>query len=192
MSGGDLFPLDEVCPAQGEEPCVGGQQHSGGARSLSVVEDQSAGISAEWLLVLGGLVRGRPWSSGDLDISRALMNVGVGRGERCQSDGGSGCSDGQWRDVTQFHDSSFLCDLYRRRRLPVGPPDSTVLGAGIAVVGASHQTDEIGTRTGAFAPEDWADPQAFYKALERGGTPSAEMVESAKCCDRDSKGSCGV
>ena len=37
---------------------------------------------------------------------------------------------------------------------------------------------ESGTRAGAFAPEDWADPQAFYKALERVGTPNAEIVES--------------
>jgi hypothetical protein len=35
-----------------------------------------------------------------------------------------------------------------------------------------------GTRTGAFAPGDRAEPQAFYKALERVGTPSAEIVES--------------
>ena len=38
--------------------------------------------------------------------------------------------------------------------------------------------DEDGTRIGAFAPEDWADPHAFYKALERVGTPPAEIVES--------------
>jgi hypothetical protein len=38
--------------------------------------------------------------------------------------------------------------------------------------------DESGTRTGAFAPEDWAEPHAFYKALERVGTPNAEIVDS--------------
>ena len=38
--------------------------------------------------------------------------------------------------------------------------------------------DESGTRSGAFAPEDWAEPQAFYKALARVGTPNAEIVES--------------
>ena len=27
------------------------------------------------------------------------------------------------------------------------------------------------------APEDWADPPAFYTALERIGTPRAEIVE---------------
>jgi hypothetical protein len=35
-----------------------------------------------------------------------------------------------------------------------------------------------GRVSAAFAPEDWADPQAFYKALERVGTPNAEIVES--------------
>ncbi|MYZ07826.1 hypothetical protein GT028_10635 [Streptomyces sp. SID2999] len=31
--------------------------------------------------------------------------------------------------------------------------------------------DEAGQRSGAFASEDWADPEAFYTALERVGTP---------------------
>jgi len=38
--------------------------------------------------------------------------------------------------------------------------------------------EQDGTRCGASTPEDWADPQAFYKALERVGTPSSEIVES--------------
>ncbi|WP_433031738.1 saccharopine dehydrogenase family protein [Actinomycetospora sp. CA-053990] len=33
-------------------------------------------------------------------------------------------------------------------------------------------------RPGVFAPEDWAQPEAFYKALERVGTPRAEIIES--------------
>lgn len=33
-------------------------------------------------------------------------------------------------------------------------------------------------QTGAFAPEDWADPQAFYSALERVGVPRRELPES--------------
>ncbi|KAE8414572.1 Saccharopine dehydrogenase-domain-containing protein [Aspergillus pseudocaelatus] len=32
-------------------------------------------------------------------------------------------------------------------------------------------------RTGVFAPEDWAKPQAFYRALEQVGTPREEIVE---------------
>jgi hypothetical protein len=38
--------------------------------------------------------------------------------------------------------------------------------------------DEAGKRAGSFAPEDWAEPEAFYTALERVGTPRHEIVES--------------
>lgn len=38
--------------------------------------------------------------------------------------------------------------------------------------------DEAGQRTGSFAPEDWADPEAFYTAVERVGIPRGEIVES--------------
>lgn len=38
--------------------------------------------------------------------------------------------------------------------------------------------DEAGNRVGAFAPEDWADPAAFYGALERVGVPRHEIVET--------------
>ncbi|MCU7697602.1 saccharopine dehydrogenase NADP-binding domain-containing protein [Acinetobacter sp. AYS6] len=38
--------------------------------------------------------------------------------------------------------------------------------------------DETGKRSGTFAPEDWAEPESFYTALERVGTPRAEIVES--------------
>ena len=45
------------------------------AKSLSVVvEEQGAHIPAEWLLVLGGLLRGCPGSSDDLGVSRALLH----------------------------------------------------------------------------------------------------------------------
>ncbi|MFF8380668.1 saccharopine dehydrogenase family protein [Streptomyces sp. NPDC015661] len=40
--------------------------------------------------------------------------------------------------------------------------------------------DEAGKRAGAFSPEDWADPEAFYTALERVGTPRSEIVESVR------------
>ncbi|MPY81117.1 MAG: saccharopine dehydrogenase [Actinophytocola sp.] len=40
--------------------------------------------------------------------------------------------------------------------------------------------DEVGQRAGAFAPEGWADPQAFYKALERVGVPRQQIVESVR------------
>lgn len=34
------------------------------------------------------------------------------------------------------------------------------------------------TRSGVFSPEDWAEPKEFYKALERVGTPTDDIVES--------------
>jgi saccharopine dehydrogenase-like NADP-dependent oxidoreductase len=36
---------------------------------------------------------------------------------------------------------------------------------------------EAGQRSGAFSPEDWADPKAFYDALEACGVPRNEIVE---------------
>ncbi|GAA4697673.1 hypothetical protein GCM10023215_39970 [Pseudonocardia yuanmonensis] len=38
--------------------------------------------------------------------------------------------------------------------------------------------EEAGTRAGAFAPEDWADPASFYRALEKVGVPRHEIVET--------------
>ncbi|WP_069741120.1 saccharopine dehydrogenase family protein [Streptomyces sp. EN23] len=38
--------------------------------------------------------------------------------------------------------------------------------------------EEAGARVGAFAPEDWADPAAFYRALEQVGVPRHEIVET--------------
>ncbi|PHM45360.1 hypothetical protein Xmau_01010 [Xenorhabdus mauleonii] len=38
--------------------------------------------------------------------------------------------------------------------------------------------DQYGQRAGTFAPEDWSMPKDFYSALERVGTPNAEIVES--------------
>ena len=70
------------------------------------------------------------------------------------------------------------------RRTPVSGPGSHFMRDMAAITGTSCAAfmmlavDENGTRTGPFAPEDWADPHAFYKALERVGTPRAEIVES--------------
>src|SRR5439155_1338933 len=38
--------------------------------------------------------------------------------------------------------------------------------------------DEAGTGAGVFAPEDWAEPQAFYAALVRTGSRADDIVES--------------
>jgi hypothetical protein len=70
------------------------------------------------------------------------------------------------------------------RRTPISRPGSYLMRNMAAITGTSCAAFmvlalyESGTRVGAFAPEDWADPQAFYKALERVGTPNAEIVES--------------
>lgn len=70
------------------------------------------------------------------------------------------------------------------RRTPVAGPGSYLMRDMAAITGTSCAAfmvlalDDSGTRTGAFAPEDWAEPQAFYKALERVGTPNVEIVES--------------
>jgi len=38
--------------------------------------------------------------------------------------------------------------------------------------------DDSGQRSGAFSPEDWADPKKFYDALESVGVPRNELVEA--------------
>jgi hypothetical protein len=70
------------------------------------------------------------------------------------------------------------------RRTPLAGPGSYLMKDMAAITGGATAAfmllalDEAGQRAGAFAPEDWADPQAFYRALERIGTPSHEIVES--------------
>jgi Saccharopine dehydrogenase NADP binding domain len=70
------------------------------------------------------------------------------------------------------------------RRTPTAGAGSYLMSDMAAITGAATAAfmllalDEAGARAGAFAPEDWAEPQAFYSALERVGTPRAEIVES--------------
>ncbi|MEU1199400.1 saccharopine dehydrogenase NADP-binding domain-containing protein [Streptomyces sp. NPDC005813] len=70
------------------------------------------------------------------------------------------------------------------RRTAVSGPD-TYLVAGMGTLTGTAcaafmllALDADDRRAGAFAPEDWAEPSAFYTALERVGTPRAEIVES--------------
>jgi hypothetical protein len=65
-----------------------------------VVEEQSAHVPAEWLLILGGLLRDRTGSSSDLGVSRALLHRCVSSCERCQSNGCCGSGDRQRRDIS--------------------------------------------------------------------------------------------
>jgi saccharopine dehydrogenase-like NADP-dependent oxidoreductase len=70
------------------------------------------------------------------------------------------------------------------KRTPLSGPDTYLARDMAAVTGTACAAfmllalEQDGTRYGAFAPEDWADSQAFYKALERVGTPSSEIVEA--------------
>lgn len=70
------------------------------------------------------------------------------------------------------------------RRTPVAGPGTYLMTDMAAITGTSCAAfmllalDERGQRAGAFAPEDWADPSAFYAALERVGTPRHEIMES--------------
>ncbi|MGW5303199.1 saccharopine dehydrogenase family protein [Streptomyces griseoluteus] len=70
------------------------------------------------------------------------------------------------------------------RRTVVSGPDSYLAASMGSLTGTACAAfmvlalDEAGKRSGAFAPEDWADPEAFYTALERVGTPRHEIVEA--------------
>ncbi|MGV9790961.1 saccharopine dehydrogenase family protein [Streptomyces sp. NPDC003435] len=70
------------------------------------------------------------------------------------------------------------------RRTVVSGPDSYLVSSMGSITGTACAAfmvlalDEAGKRSGAFAPEDWADPEAFYTALERVGTPRHEIVEA--------------
>ncbi|WP_372404727.1 saccharopine dehydrogenase family protein [Streptomyces luteireticuli] len=70
------------------------------------------------------------------------------------------------------------------RRTPVSGPQSYLVSSMASLTGTACAAfmvlalDGSGRRAGVFAPEDWVDPQAFYAALERVGTPRGEIVES--------------
>ncbi|MEV6201574.1 saccharopine dehydrogenase NADP-binding domain-containing protein [Streptomyces sp. NPDC051771] len=72
------------------------------------------------------------------------------------------------------------------RRTPVGGSDTYLVASMGTLTGTACAAfmvlalDEAGRHTGAFAPEDWADPEKFYTALERVGTPRHEIVESVR------------
>lgn len=70
------------------------------------------------------------------------------------------------------------------RRTPLGGKDTYYATNMAALTGTACAAfmvlalDETGKPAGAFAPEDWAEPDAFYKALERVGVPRREIVET--------------
>ncbi|RJE27588.1 Saccharopine dehydrogenase [Aspergillus sclerotialis] len=54
----------------------------------------------------------------------------------------------------------------------------TVTGTSCAAFMVMAMEDGLG-RNGVYCPEDWADPDRFYKALESVGTPREEIIERA-------------
>jgi saccharopine dehydrogenase-like NADP-dependent oxidoreductase len=69
------------------------------------------------------------------------------------------------------------------RRIPVSGPGTpwTSMGALTGACTAAFMMlalEGVGDLAGVLAPEDWAEPQAFYAALERTGAPPHEIVES--------------
>ncbi|MET8545256.1 saccharopine dehydrogenase NADP-binding domain-containing protein [Kitasatospora sp. NPDC004799] len=70
------------------------------------------------------------------------------------------------------------------RRTPISGPKLYMVNSMGGLTGTATAAfmvlalDETGKRSGSFAPEEWAEPEAFYTALERVGTPRREIVES--------------
>jgi saccharopine dehydrogenase-like NADP-dependent oxidoreductase len=72
------------------------------------------------------------------------------------------------------------------RRTPVSGPGTYLFADMAAATGTACAAfmlvaldEERGTRAGVFTPEEWVEPQLFYRALERVGTPSAELLDVA-------------
>ncbi|MBD2821820.1 hypothetical protein ID852_14205 [Xenorhabdus sp. 42] len=70
-------------------------------------------------------------------------------------------------------------------RRTVGAGKNSYLMQSVALITGTSCTafmvmalDQYGQRAGTFAPENWTMPKDFYSALERVGTPHAEIVES--------------
>ena len=70
------------------------------------------------------------------------------------------------------------------RRTPSAGPGSSLMVDMGDVTGAACAAfmvmalEESGARSGVFAPEDWAEPQAFYAAVVRTGARPDDIVES--------------
>lgn len=54
---------------------------------------------------------------------------------------------------------------------------STVTGTACAAFAVMALEDGKG-RAGVFSPEDWAEPDVFYAALQKVGTPRDEIIET--------------
>lgn len=72
------------------------------------------------------------------------------------------------------------------RRTPVSGPGTYLFTDMAAATGTACAAfmvvaldDGPGARAGVFTPEEWAEPERFYQALERVGTPRAEILDVA-------------
>jgi saccharopine dehydrogenase-like NADP-dependent oxidoreductase len=70
------------------------------------------------------------------------------------------------------------------RRTPVAGPGTYLFTDMAAATGTACAAFmvvalESDSRAGVFTPEEWAEPQQFYAALERVGVPRAEIPDGA-------------
>ncbi|OKH78679.1 saccharopine dehydrogenase [Mycobacterium sp. SWH-M3] len=72
------------------------------------------------------------------------------------------------------------------RRTPVCGPGTYLFTDMAAATGTACAAfmlvaldEETGTRAGVFTPEEWVEPEKFYKGLERVGTPREEILDAA-------------
>ncbi|KUH85552.1 saccharopine dehydrogenase NADP-binding domain-containing protein [Mycobacterium sp. GA-1999] len=72
------------------------------------------------------------------------------------------------------------------RRTPVSGPGTYLFTDMAAATGTACAAfmlvaldEEPGTRAGVFTPEQWAEPEQFYKALQRVGTPRDEILDNS-------------
>ena len=70
------------------------------------------------------------------------------------------------------------------RRTPVSGPGTYLFADMAAATGTACAAfmlvaldEEPGTRAGVFTPEQWAEPERFYKGLQRVGTPRDEILD---------------
>jgi saccharopine dehydrogenase-like NADP-dependent oxidoreductase len=76
------------------------------------------------------------------------------------------------------------------RRIPVSGPGTawSSMAAGTGPATAAFMilaVDELGDLAGVLAPEDWADPEQFYRAMARTGRASLEeTIEALRPAER--------
>jgi saccharopine dehydrogenase-like NADP-dependent oxidoreductase len=83
--------------------------------------------------------------------------------------------------VTGLRDGIPAVEIRRTRKAGEGSVlmrDMAAITGGACAAFMLLALERTGERAGAFAPEDWAQPQAFYEALQRVGVPADDIVET--------------